>query len=316
MSTLRIGTRGSALALWQAEEVKKRIRALPAAPDVELVIIKTRGDLDTQSPLWASEGKGFFTAELDKALLENDVDLVVHSLKDLTTILSSGLALTAVLEREDPRDALLTRDGGDLLSLPRGARVGTSSLRRRAFIARLRPDLQHEELRGNVPTRVRKLDEGAYEAIVLASAGLKRLGMGARISAALSTEDFPPAIAQGAIGVCTREDDTGTARWVAALEHTPTRVAVTAERALLRELEGGCQVPAGGLAVSDNNTVSLAAAVCSLDGKDFIRAQATASSSAAAELGQKVAAELLEKGAWRILEAVRERRRAAAGNNS
>ena len=314
MSILRIGTRGSALALWQAEEVKRRIRSLPNPPDVELVIIKTRGDLDTTSPLWASEGKGFFTAELDKALLENEVDLVVHSLKDLTTVLSSGLALTAVLEREDPRDALLTRDGGDLMSLARGARIGTSSLRRRAFIARLRPDLQHEELRGNVPTRVRKLDEKAYDAIVLATAGLKRLGMASRITTSLSTDDFPPAIAQGAIGVCTRDGDVEAAQYVGALEHKPTRVSVTAERALLRELEGGCQVPAGGLATADNNTVSLSAAVCSLDGKDFIRAHATAPAAAAAELGQKVAAELLEKGAWRILEAVRERRRAAAGN--
>jgi hydroxymethylbilane synthase len=310
--TLRIGTRGSALALWQAEEVKKRIGAISGAPPVELVIIKTRGDLDTQSPLWASEGKGFFTAELDKALLESDVDLVVHSLKDLTTTLSPGMALTAVLEREDPRDALLTRDGSDLKTLAKGARLGTSSLRRRAFIARLRPDLQHMELRGNVPTRVRKLEEGEYDAIILATAGLKRLGMGSRITASLSTDDFPPAIAQGAIAVCTRAGDAGTAPWVAALDHMPTRVAVSAERALLRELEGGCQVPAGGIATANNNTVTLTAAVCSLDGKDFMRAEATAPTGGALELGQRVAADLLEKGAWRILEAVRERRRAAS----
>jgi hydroxymethylbilane synthase len=311
---LRIGTRGSALALWQAEDVKRRIRVLSGAPEVELVIIKTRGDLDTQSPLWASEGKGFFTAELDKALLENEVDLVVHSLKDLTTTLAPGIALTAVLEREDPRDALLTRDGKDLTGLAKGARIGTSSLRRRAFIARLRPDLQHLELRGNVPTRVRKLEEGAYDAVILATAGLKRLGMAGRITASLSTDDFPPAIAQGAIAVCTREGDAATAPWVAALDHAGTRAAVGAERALLRQLEGGCQVPVGGIAVASGGTVTLSAAVCSLDGKDFMRAQATSPAGAVTELGQSVAADLLEKGAWRILEAVRERRRAASAS--
>ena len=158
---LRIGTRGSALALWQANEVARLIREQPGAPVPELVIIKTQGDLQQEIPLWKTPGRGFFTAELDRAQLAGEVDIVVHSLKDLTTTLPEGLALTAVLLREDPRDALVTREGGGLASLPKGARIGTSSLRRRAFLAHARPDLQHLELRGNVPTRIQKLDDGA-----------------------------------------------------------------------------------------------------------------------------------------------------------
>ena len=308
---LRIGTRGSALALWQAEETARLIKALPGAPGVELVVIKTRGDLQQDVPLWSTPGKGFFTAELDRAQLDNEVYIVVHSLKDLATVLSDGLALTAVLEREDPRDALVTRSGGDLASLPEGARIGTSSLRRRAFLAHARPDLQHMELRGNVPTRLRKLDDGGYDAIILAVAGLKRLGLEKRVSAALPTASFPSAVAQGAIGICTRAGDAATARWVLPLNHITTRIAADAERGLLRRLEGGCQVPVGALATVDSQNVTLYSAACNIDGSDFVAAEGAAPIADAAALGARVAEDLLSKGAWRVLDKANERRAAA-----
>ena len=307
---LRIGTRGSALALWQAEETKRLIGALPGAPAVELVIIKTQGDLQQDIPLWKTPGKGFFTAELDRAQLDNEVDIVVHSLKDLATVMTPGLVLTAVLEREDPRDALVTRIGGDLASLPKGARIGTSSLRRRAFLAHARPDLQHMELRGNVPTRVRKLDEDAFDAIILATAGLKRLGLENRVSARLPTPEFPSAVAQGIIGICTREGDTETQRWVTPLNHVASRVAAEAERGLLRRLEGGCQVPVGALATLNGETVTLYSAACNLDGSDFVAAEGSAPLAEAAALGVKVAEDLLIKGASRVLDQANLRRQA------
>ncbi|MSO72458.1 MAG: hydroxymethylbilane synthase [Rhodospirillaceae bacterium] len=309
--SLRIGTRGSALALWQAEEVSRLIKAMPGAPEVELVIIKTRGDLQQDAPLWSTPGKGFFTAELDRAQLDNQVDVVVHSLKDLATVMSEGLSLTAVLEREDPRDALVARKGGDLASLPQEARIGTSSLRRRAFLAYARPDLKQLELRGNVPTRLRKLDDGEYDAVILAVAGLKRLGLEKRVSASLPTRSFPSAVAQGAIGVCTRTGDVETMRWVEPLNHAATRVAADAERGLLRRLEGGCQVPVGALATVAGGIVTLYSAACNIDGSDFVSAEATAPLAEAVVLGVRVAEDLLSKGAWRVLAKANERREAA-----
>lgn len=312
MSALRIGTRGSALALWQAEEVARQLRALPGVPAVEIITIKTQGDLNQAVPLWATDGKGFFTAELDRALLDKDVDLVVHSLKDLTTVMPAGIALSAVLEREDPRDALVTRDGLDLKSLPQGASVGTSSLRRRAFISRLRPDLRHLELRGNVPTRLRKLDEGGYDAIILASAGLKRLKLADRITQPLEFDQCPSAVSQGAVAVTIREQDDAVGQWTSLLDHAATRIAVTAERALLRRLEGGCQVPIGGLATVDRGQVSLRAAACSIDGMEFMRAAETGPVTDAVAVGTRAAEALLAKGAAHILAGVQAKRAAAS----
>lgn len=309
---LRIGTRGSVLALWQANEVARLIREQPGAPTPEIIVIKTQGDLQQEIPLWKTPGRGFFTAELDRAQLANEVDIVVHSLKDLTTTLPDGLALTAVLLREDPRDALLTRTGGDLASLPKGASVGTSSLRRRAFLAHARPDLQHMELRGNVPTRLQKLGDGQYDAILLATAGLKRLGLAHRISEKLPTRDFPNAVAQGAIGVCTRQGDEATDRWVRALNHTATRIAADAERALLRRLEGGCQVPIGALATVSEDGIVLYAAAADIDGSSFVSAEDTGSLTDAVALGERLAQTLLAKGAGRVLDKANERRQAAA----
>ncbi len=299
--TLRIGTRGSALALWQAHHVEALINGQPAAPAVELIRIRTEGDVRTDVPLWQVGGRAFFTKEIDKALLNNEIDIAVHSLKDLSTVLEPGIELAAALTREDPRDAVITRTGVRLTDLPRGARVGTSSLRRRAFLARARPDLELLELRGNVPTRIERLQKGDYDAIILAAAGLKRLGLDRHISELLSLDDFPPAVSQGAIGVCVRSGDVQASRWLQTLDDQASRLATTAERALLRRLEGGCQVPLGanGSLVAGGEMLRLHAAVCSLDGSRMLRATAEvpATPANAVTLGQRVAEELLSQGA-------------------
>jgi len=300
-SHLRLGTRASALALWQANHVMAALTRLPDAPTVEIVEIKTTGDNVTDIPLWKTAGKGFFTAELDEALLDGRVDLAVHSLKDLPTTPVDGLGLAAVLEREDNRDALVMRPGMTVDDLKQNGVLGTSSLRRRAFVARWRPDLVHKDLRGNVPTRVNKLDEGAYDAIVLAAAGLKRLGMAARITMFLPVETFPPAVAQGAVAVVTRRDDAYTTKWVAALNHQPTRIAVEAERALLQRLEGGCQIPLGAHATVTNGTVQLHAQVCALDGTFAVTSAQEGPASQPEAIGIAAAEDLLRQDARRAL---------------
>ncbi|HUN71860.1 MAG TPA: hydroxymethylbilane synthase [Steroidobacteraceae bacterium] len=305
--TLRIGTRASALALWQARHLESLIRALPAAPPVELVPITTTGDLRTDVPLWAVRGRAFFTKEIDRALLEDRIDVAVHSLKDLPTALEPGLALAAVLRREDSRDAVVSRTGAELQRLPRGARVGTSSLRRRAFLARARPDLALLELRGNVPTRLERLERGDYDAIILAAAGLRRLGLEQRITQLLSPQDFPPAVSQGAIGVCARADDRHACDWLQPLDDPATRLATTAERALLQRIEGGCQVPLGALATAAGNTIHLHAAVCALDGSRLLSASGDAAATAAeaAALGVRLATELIANGASGLIASER-----------
>jgi hydroxymethylbilane synthase len=305
--SLRIGTRASALALWQARHLESLIRALPGAPAVELVPIATTGDLRADVPLWAVRGRAFFTKEIDRALLDGRIDIAVHSLKDLPTAMEPGLALAAVLTREDPRDALVSRTGAALSQLPPGARIGTSSLRRRAFLTRARADLTLLELRGNVPTRLERLDQGGYDAIVLAAAGLKRLGLDSRITQHLPPEEFPPAVSQGAIGVCTRADDRRSSEWLQQLDHPLTRLATTAERALLERIEGGCQVPLGALATVSRSGIHLHAAVCALDGSQLLSASGDAppTQAAAAALGVQLAAELLARGAGSLIAAER-----------
>ena len=307
--TLRIGTRASALALWQARRVAHLIGAQAGAPATELVHIRTEGDARTDVPLWAVGGRGFFTREIDRALVGSEIDIAVHSLKDLTTVLDPGIALAAILEREDPRDALVARAADSLASLPAGARVGTSSLRRRAFLAHARADLILEELRGNVPTRLERLREGKYDAVVLAAAGLKRLELAGEITEYLNPEAFPPAVSQGAIAICARADDPEAARWLRALDHFATRVACTAERALLRHVEGGCQIPLGALAQLEGRSLRLSASVCALDGAQLIAAYgkvelATPSGAldGAMRLGERVGADLLARGASDIIE--------------
>ena len=308
---LRLGTRGSALALWQANHVAALISKQPGAPRVELVQIRTEGDVRTDVPLWAVGGRAFFTKEIDRALLASEVDIAVHSLKDLSTVLEDGITLAAALTREDPRDALVSRDGLLLSELPAGARVGTSSLRRRAFLALARPDVQQLELRGNVPTRIERLRKGNYDAIILAAAGLRRLGLEANVSEHLSTEVFPPAVSQGVIGVCARASDAEALRWLKALDDPEARFASTAERALLRRLEGGCQVPLGALARLSGTSLRLHAAVCALDGSRMLAAQgeALATLENAAGLGQQLADELLSRGAGELIAHERGSRR-------
>ena len=309
-ATLRIGTRASALALWQAREVAARIAAQPDSPAVELVHIRTSGDQQTERPLWQVRGQAFFTREIDRALLAEEVDIAVHSLKDLPTQLDAGLELAALLPRADPRDALVSRGGATLAALPAGARIGTSSLRRRAFLARLRPDAMLLELRGNVPTRIERLQHGEYDAIVLAAAGLVRLGLAQHVTEYLPAESFPPAVSQGVIGVCARSGDEATLRWLAALDERDARLAASAERALLRRLEGGCQVPLGALATVRGDTLTLMASVCALDGTRHLaaRAESPAAPASAEALGVRVAEELLARGAGELMASERQAR--------
>ncbi|HEX9730255.1 MAG TPA: hydroxymethylbilane synthase [Gemmatimonadales bacterium] len=304
-AVLRLGTRGSDLARWQAETVAQRLRALPEAPEVEVVFIKTTGDHITHAPLHAVDGKAFFTKEIEQALADGRIDLAVHSLKDLATELPPGLTVGAVLERGDPRDALVSRDGAALTSLPTDATVATSSLRRRALIARLRPDLKFVDVRGNVPTRLERLGSGAFDAIVLASAGLIRLGLVARITQFLPAELVLPAVSQGAVAVEVRAGDAATRGWVERLDHAPTRSATTAERALLRELEGGCQVPVGALAAVDGERLSIRAIVSSLQGDRAVEGSLTGPAADAARIGRALADDLRRRGADEILAALR-----------
>jgi hydroxymethylbilane synthase len=307
---LRVGTRASALALWQARHVAERLHEQPGAPPVELVHITTSGDVQNEVPLWQLGGRAFFTREIDRALLQGTVDIAVHSLKDLSTQIEPGLVLAATLARADPRDALVSRSGAPLAQLPRGARIGTSSLRRRAFLARLRPDAVLLELRGNVPTRVERLRRGDYDAIVLAAAGLARLGLGAQVSEYLDAERFPPAVSQGVIGACARADDAATLHWLLALDDREARLATSAERTLLRRLEGGCQVPLGALATVRDGSLTLVACVCAEDGSRHLsaRGDAPALPHEAVALGERIAEELLERGAAELIGQQREAR--------
>ncbi len=302
---LRIGTRGSALALWQAEHVAARIRAMPGAPGVELVHIQTEGDRVQDVALSALPGKAFFTKELEQAILDGRVDLAVHSLKDLATSMPERLALTAVLEREDPRDVLIARDGLGLADLPAGARVGTSSLRRRAFLRTWRDDLALMDLRGNVPTRIRRLDEGDYDAIVLAAAGVKRLGLGARITDYFTAGILLPAVSQGAIGIQARRDDRRVTRWIEPLNHGATRRCTLAERALLHEVEGGCQVPLGAHAELDDAGLTLRAAIAALDGSRAVSGSISGDPGDGEALGRRLARTLLERGGGEIMDGIR-----------
>lgn len=303
VAPLRIGTRGSELALWQARHVAARLAALGAP--AELVVVKTAGDRITDVPLSQVAGKAFFTKELEDALLAREIDLAVHSLKDVATALPEGLALGAVLEREDPRDALVARGAASLAALPAGARVGTSSLRRRAMLARVRPDLELAELRGNVPTRLQRLADGDYDALLLAAAGLVRLGLGAEIRERLPLDAFLPAVAQGAMAIELRAGDARARAAVAPLDHAPTRTATGAERALLARLEGGCSVPVGAHARLEGDELELAASVVSLDGRRAAEARRRGPADAPEALGRALAEELLARGAQEILDQIR-----------
>lgn len=296
---LRIGSRGSKLALWQAEWVARELGRLGQSTRIE--IIRTTGDKLTEVALAQAGGKGLFTREIEEALLAGRIDLAVHSLKDLPTALPEGLALVAIPAREDVRDAVVGRPLGELAL---GARVGTSSLRRAAQLRLLRPDLLVEPVRGNVDTRLRKLAERRYDAIVLAVAGLRRLGWEERIAEILPVDTMLPAVGQGALAIEAREGD-GVA-WAACrpLEDRGTRCAVTAERALLAALGGGCQVPVGAYAEISGGALSLRAIVISPDGAQAVRDQIRGAPAEAEQLGRELAQRLLAAGAEAILEAV------------
>ncbi len=295
---LVIASRGSQLALWQARWVAARLKE--AGHESRIDIIKTTGDKITDVPLAKVGGKGLFTKEIEEALIDGRADLAVHSLKDLPTELPAGLVLAAVPEREDPRDALIGKRLGEI---PPNATVGTSSLRRAAQLLYARPDLKVEAVRGNLDTRLRKLDQGQYAAILLAAAGLKRLGWQDRIAEILAPEVMCPAVGQGALAIETRAQGAGFDA-VQALDHAATHAAVTAERALLAKLEGGCQVPIGAHAVVDGGRLHMVAIVAAPDGKELVRGQAEGAQQEAEEIGRGLGAELLDRGASKILEGI------------
>ena len=295
---LVIASRGSQLALWQARWVQSQLAAL--GHDSRIEIVKTTGDKITDVPLAKVGGKGLFTKEIEEALLDGRADLAVHSLKDLPTELPAGLVLAAVPEREDPHDAIV---GKPLAELPQGASVGTSSLRRAAQLRHLRPDLSLESVRGNLDTRLRKLDEGQYDSIVLAAAGLKRLGWAGRIAEILPASVMCPAVGQGALAIETREEGNGRIA-AAALDHPGTHQAVTAERGLLAALGGGCQVPIGAHATVDNGRLKMVGLVASPDGSEVVDGEVEGAAEEAESLGRGLGADLLARGARRILESV------------
>ncbi len=300
-NTLRIATRKSALALWQAEHVRDLLRAAYADIEIELVKIVTRGDRILDRPLAEIGGKGLFLKELEYAMLDGEADLAVHSMKDVPADMAEGLVLDAVLPRANPFDALVSRTGDLLADLPAGARVGTSSLRRRSQLLALRPDLEVTDLRGNVDTRLRKLDEGQYDAIILACAGLQRLGLGERITETLQPPAFLPASTQGIIGLQCRCDDDVTRALIKPLADADTMAIASAERAVARVLEATCQVPLAAHAVLENGVIRLDSMVNTPDGKTSVRASGEAPAAQAAMLGEKVAAELLQNGAGRVI---------------
>jgi hydroxymethylbilane synthase len=303
----RIGTRGSILAKWQAEFVRKQLFQLSGI-EAEIVIIKTSGDRMQNVPLTQIGGKGIFIKELEDALLEETVDLAVHSVKDVPTDTPSRLNFPAVCRRDDVRDCLVSAKGVQLASLRQGARVGTSSLRRQAQLSRLRPDLDIRDLRGNVDTRLRKVESGEYEAILLAKAGLDRLGLSQRISEVFNPETFLPAVGQGAIVVECRLKDTEAADLLAKLDDAETRTAIIAERALLASVQGGCQVPLGAWARIERDELVLEACVCSIDGQQYVRQRLAGTTDNPAALGQQMAQSLLNAGAQSILEEASRRR--------
>jgi hydroxymethylbilane synthase len=310
--SLRLGTRGSALARWQADHLIRLLREVDAGLAVELVVLQTLGDRITDVPLARIGDRGLFTKEIDSALLRGDIDLAIHSFKDVPTRLPEGITIGAVLEREDARDALVCAPEAPpaLALLPAGARIGTSSLRRRSQLLHARPDLRVDDLRGNLDTRLERVGRGDFDAVLLACAGIVRLGRSAAISQRLDAPSWLPAVGQGALAVACRADDGQTIARLASLDHGATRAATAAERSFLRQLEGGCQVPIGALANVDGDTLELHGFVASLDGATMLRGQGSAGMADAVGCGERLAAQLLDAGAGRVLAEVRE---AAAG---
>jgi hydroxymethylbilane synthase len=299
--TVRIATRNSPLALWQAEHIKSRLLELNEDIEVELVAMKTRGDVLLDTPLAKVGGKGLFVKELEQGMLEGRADIAVHSMKDVPVDFPEGLHLPVICQREDPHDPFVSNNYQSIEDLPQGAKLGTSSLRRECQVRAYRPDLEVLPLRGNVNTRLRKLDEGQFDAIILAMAGLKRLGFDERIRSALTPEQSLPAIGQGALGIETRIDDAEINALIAPLHDPDTAITVTAERALNRRLAGGCQVPIAGYAMLEGDDIWLRGLVGQPDGSETLYAELRGPAADAEKIGVAVAEMLLAKGADKIL---------------
>ncbi|PKF61392.1 hydroxymethylbilane synthase [Psychromonas sp. psych-6C06] len=302
--TIRIATRHSPLAMWQANFVKSELLKFHPDLNVELLPMKTKGDIILDTPLAKVGGKGLFVKELEVAMLEGRADIAVHSMKDVPVDFPEGLGLTVICEREDPRDAFVSNQYMNISELPNGAIVGTSSLRRQCQLRELRPDLIIKDLRGNVNTRLRKLDDGEYDAIILAAAGLIRLEMYSRIASYIEPEMSLPAVGQGAVGIECRLDDEETIALLQPLEHQQTRQRVTAERAMNLALQGGCQVPIGSYSIFKGDQLFLRGLVGSVDGKKIIRKEIIGQPEQAEQMGLTLAKQLLDCGAKEILSEV------------
>jgi hydroxymethylbilane synthase len=312
---IRIGTRGSALALWQAEWVKSELEKRYQGMTVTLTKIKTTGDKILDVPLAKVGGKGLFVKEIEEAMLASEIDIAVHSMKDVPTFFPDGLHLSCITKREDPRDALLTRNGVTFRELPKGANVGTSSLRRQAQLMNIRPDFVIHQLRGNVDTRLRKLKEGQFDAIILAAAGIKRLGLAENVTEYIDPEISLPAIGQGALGIECSVDDRELNDLIAFFNHAESRTCVTGERALLRRLEGGCQVPIACYGRMKDGKLHLTGLVGSVDGKRIIKDTIEGDPDKAEKLGVTLAENLLVQGADVILREVYGHNTDFSGNN-
>ncbi len=304
MKTLKIATRQSPLALWQAEHIRARLEALHADLTVELVTFVTQGDKILDTPLAKIGGKGLFVKELEAALMDGRADLAVHSMKDVPMALPEGLSLAVICEREDPLDAFVSNHYAHFSDLPQGAKVGTSSLRRKCQILKARPDLEIIDLRGNVGTRLSKLDDGQYDAIILASAGLKRLGLAERIRHTIQPDVSLPAVGQGALGLECRSQDQAVLDLILPLMHAETNVCVRAERAFNAYLEGGCQVPIAGYATLQNGQLQIEGRVGSVDGQTILKAVQFGAPEQAEMLGEELAKALLAQGAGELLKAL------------
>ena len=295
-----VGTRGSPLALAQAERAVEQLRSNHPDIDVDIRVVTTTGDASQETPL-SELGLGVFTKELEMALLNKSIDVAVHSLKDMSATMPEGFTIAAVLEREDPCDVLVSRSGARLAELPTGAVVGTSSPRREALVRALRPDLAVVGVRGNVGTRIRKMQDGQYDALVLAAAGLVRLGRESEVTERLDPLQFIPAVGQGAIALQSRTDDAGLLGMLTTLDHSETRAAVTAERAFLRAMGGGCRTPMGAYGVVRDGRLSVSGMAASVDGEQSFRATVEGAASEAEALGDALARRLLEDGASELL---------------
>ena len=296
-----IGSRGSQLALWQANWVKSELERLHKNTEVNIRVIATSGDKIQDVPLAKIGGKGLFVKEIEEALLSKEIDIAVHSMKDVPMQIPTKLEISVITERENPLDALISKNGEKLADLPHGATIGTSSLRRSSQLLKYREDFKINPLRGNVDTRLRKLDEGTLDAILLASAGLNRLGWASRITEEIDHKILTPAMGQGALGIETRLDDP-ICEFISPLNHEHTYHAVTSERALVDRLDGGCQVPIGAYAKIDNNLITLQGLVASLDGKIILKSENIGPVNDAIEIGRELGTELLKMGANEILE--------------